>query len=289
VVLADLALPPVVPDGVEPLELDICGSRQALDDHLAGADIVCNLAGRSGQVTTLEDPAGSLDVNVRGSLQVLQSVRRVAPAARLVFTSSRLVYGRPRTVPVTAEHPTRPTSFYGAHKLAAEHQHRLFGIHHSIATTVLRLTNPYGPRRPGATSEYGIVNWFCERALAGEDLPVYGRGEQLRDYLYLDDAIEALLLAAVHDAAPGTTYDVGGGTGIRFVDMAREVLRAVAAVRPGGQVRFLPWPEPASRLETGGFVADITPIRQQLGWQPRTSLAEGLRHTVAHYRQETGA
>jgi len=181
---------------------------------------------------------------------------------------------------VTLDHPTVPTSMYGIHKLAAEGYHRIFHDLYQVPTTVLRLTNPYGPRRPGVGAAYGIVNYFLERALRDEDVPVYGEGEQTRDYVYVDDVAQAILAAGVHPDAPGRTWNVGGGQPIPVREMARGVVEACGR----GRVTRIPWPEDYARVETGSFLAEIDTTRQDLGWTPTVSLADGLARTVAHYR-----
>jgi UDP-glucose 4-epimerase len=142
------------------------------------------------------------------------------------------------------------------------------------------MTNPYGPGQPSDRTAYGVVNRMIHQALAGDRIPVYGDGRQQRDYIYIDDAVTALLHMAESPAAIGRTYNVGSGIGTPLVEMAR----AIAAIAGSGRLEVLEWPQLAERIETGDFVADIGRIRRELGWEPRVSLAEGLQRTVAFYR-----
>src|SRR5262249_26213208 len=240
---------------------DAAAMRTAVD----GQDIVFNMAGRSGAVQSVVDPAGDLDVNCRGNLVLLESLRSTNRAARLVFASSRLVYGRRRgSRPVGEDAALVPLCPHGVHKAAAEQYlasyHRLFGMPFTIA----RLTNPYGPGQPEERTAYGVINRLIHLALAGGDVPIYGDGAQLRDYIFLDDAVDALIALGSDGAAVGRTYNVGSGTGTRLVDMVRRIIDEAG----GGRVAFGEWPEAAAQIETGDFVADIDRIRSDLGWRP---------------------
>jgi nucleoside-diphosphate-sugar epimerase len=145
------------------------------------------------------------------------------------------------------------------------------------------LTNPFGPGQPESRATYGIVNRLAHLALENKPLVIYGDGMQLRDYIYIDDAVDALLTMGASELSEGRMYNVGTGIGTRLVDMARRIIEHAG----GGRVELVPWPTLAERIETGDFVADISRIRSELGWRPRTGIDEGLRRTVAFYR--TGA
>jgi UDP-glucose 4-epimerase len=149
-----------------------------------------------------------------------------------------------------------------------------------MRSTVARLTNPYGPGQPAVRTAYGVVNRLIHLALDDQALPIYGDGKQRRDYIYIDDAVDALLTLGASAAGDGEIYNVGSGAGTELVEMAR----AIVAITGSGRVTFTEWPAIAERVETGDFVADITRIGRDLGWQPRVSLADGLQRTVAHYR-----
>jgi UDP-glucose 4-epimerase len=252
----------------------------AMRAAVAGQDVVFNLAGQSGAVLSMDDPFTDLDVNCRGNLVLLEALRKENRSARLVFVSSRLAYGRVGADPVTEDHVPSPTCMHAVHKLAVERYLQLYGQVYGLSCTTARLTNPYGPGQPSDRTAYGVVNRMIHQALAGDRIPVYGDGRQRRDYIYIDDAVTALLRMAESTAGVGRIYNVGSGIGTPLVEMAR----AIAAMAGSGRLEMLEWPLVAERIETGDFVADIGRIRRELGWEPRVSLAEGLQRTVAFYR-----
>lgn len=265
--------------GVRLVEGDL-RDASAMRCSVDGAGIVFNLAGQSGAVQSMEDPFTDLDVNLRGNLVLLEALRAANPRAKLVFVSSRLTYGRAGCGAIAEDHPVDPGCTHAIHKVAVERYLQLYGQVYGLTYTIARLTNPYGPGQPRERTAYGVVNRMIHLALAGETLRVYGDGSQQRDYIYIDDAADALLALGASDAANGNIYNVGSGSGISFADMAR----TVAGVAGGGCVESVPWPELAERVETGDFVADISRIRRDTGWQPRVALADGLERTVAFHR-----
>ena len=265
--------------GVHIVEADV-RDPEAMCGVVAGPDVIFNLAGQSGAVRSVDDPLTDLDVNCRGSLVLLEAVRAMNRDAKVVFSSSRLTYGQVGEQPAREDHDMAPRCTHAIHKLAVEQYLRmyrqLFGVRYAVA----RMTNPYGPGQPGARTDYGIVNSMIHLALAGETITVYGDGRQLRDYIYIDDVVEALLRLGERGVSDGVTYNVGTGLGTAFVDMAR----AIIAVAGRGRLEHAPWPTLAQQIETGDFRADISRIQAELGWQPRIALEDGLQRTVAHYR-----
>lgn len=268
--------------GIRIVEADV-RDREAMTLVIEGQEFIFNLAGRSGAVRSMDDPWTDLDVNCRGALAVLEAMRRVNREARLVFAGSRLEYGRVGDAPVAEDRPADPLCVHAIHKLTVEHYlsvyRRLFGIRSVVA----RLTNPYGPGQPRHRMAYGVVNRMIHLAVSDQVLEIYGDGRQRRDYIYIDDAVRALLALAC-DAADGV-YNVGTGVGTSLADMAR----AITAIAGGGRLEFVAWPELAGQIETGDFVADISHIRRAVGWSPATSLPDGLQRTVAFYRAQAGS
>jgi UDP-glucose 4-epimerase len=265
--------------GIRILEGDL-RDADAMRTAVAGADVVFNLAGQSGAVRSMEDPWTDLDVNCRGNLVLLEALRTVNPAAKLVFVSSRLAYGRAGADPVAEEQVADPLCVHAVHKVAVEQYLKLYGHLYGLRFTVARLTNPYGPGQPTERTAYGIVNRMIHLALSDEALPVYGDGRQRRDYIYIDDAVDALLRLGESNAGTGRTYNVGSGTGTPLVEMAR----AITEMAGRGHIAFVSWPALAERIETGDFVADITRIRREIAWEPRVPLTDGLERTIAFYR-----
>jgi nucleoside-diphosphate-sugar epimerase len=268
--------------GVRVVEGDV-RDRSALEAVVVDQHVVFNLAGQSGAVRSMEEPWADLSVNVGGMLALVEVLRRRNRAARIVFASSRLEYGRVGPEPVAETHPVNPMCLHAIHKLVAEDYLRLYERLYDIPYAVARITNPYGPGQPRLRTDYGVVNRLIHLALEDATLPIYGDGQQRRDYIYIDDVVEALLAMASTAGDEGKRsgiYNVGTGVGTRIADMAAAIIRAAG----GGRVTSVPWPALAEQIETGDFVADITRIRTELGWRPHVSLEEGLQRTVSFYR-----
>jgi UDP-glucose 4-epimerase len=265
--------------GVHVIEGDL-RDADAMRVAVRGHDVVFNLAGQSGAVRSMEDPWTDLDVNCRGNVVLLEALRSENPTAMLVFASSRLAYGVGGADAVAEERPADPLCLHAVHKLAVERYLRIYRRIYGLRYSIARLTNPYGPGQPPARTAYGIVNRLIHLALAGEPLPIYGDGSQQRDYLYVDDAVEALLRLGESPASAGRLYNVGSGVGTAMVEMAR----AIVAITGEGRIEFAPWPTLAEQIETGDFVASVARIGREIGWTARVPLAEGLARTVAFYR-----
>ncbi|HEY0511548.1 MAG TPA: NAD-dependent epimerase/dehydratase family protein [Thermoanaerobaculia bacterium] len=249
---------------------------EKLHGWLEPADVVINLAGESGAVKSVRDAPTDAQVNVGGHLAVLEALRGRRRPVRVVFISSRLVYGVTGPTPVDEAHPARPTSLYGLHKLTVEHYHRLYWEHFGIPYTVLRLTNPYGPFQLPDRREYGIVNRFILTALRGETITLFGDGSQLRDYLHVSDAVAAILRTSTDGRAAGEILNVGAGVSVSLREMAEKIVAAVGS----GRVGVVPWPEGYERVETGDFLCDTGYIERLIGWKAGTDLETGLRRTV---------
>jgi UDP-glucose 4-epimerase len=253
---------------------------ESMPGWLDGVDLVINLAGESGAVKSLREAQTDMQVNIAGHLNLLDSIRDRPAHPRVVFVSSRLIYGVTGPTPVDEEHPPRPTSLYGLHKLTVEHYYRIYHQHYGIPYTILRLTNPYGPFQLPHRLHYGIVNRFVMGALRGEAIPLYGGGPQLRDYIHVRDAAEAVLRAGVDERAAGETFNVGVGRSVRLGEVARRIVDLAGS----GRIEDVPWPEGYQKVETGDFLCDTRRIEERLGWKAGIEVAEGLRETVDAYR-----
>lgn len=252
---------------------------EGLHDRLGTADLIINLAGESGAVRSECDALVDAQVNVGGHLAVLEALRLRRHCPRVVFISSRLVYGVTGRTPADESHPTRPTSLYGLHKLTVEHYHRIYWEHYGIPYTVLRLTNPYGAFQLPHRRDYGVINRFILSALRGETITLFGDGRQLRDYIHVSDVAEAILRALVDERACGETFNVGAGISVSMREMAERIVQATGS----GRVATTPWPGGYERVETGDFLCDIERI-ERIGWKPRMDLETGLPRTVEDYR-----
>ncbi len=256
------------------------GDATVVGPAVANAEFVFNLAGQVSHIDSIDDPLTDFDLNARSQVGFVELLRRVAPDARIVYASTRQIYGRPRYLPVDEDHPIMPVDVNGVSKYAAEQFHTLYAAIHSMRVTSLRLTNTYGPRQRLRGEHMGFMPVFLARALEGRPISVFGDGSQERDCLYVDDAVDALLLAAQSEAAVGQVYNVGDDTRWTLAEIAALVVE----IAGDGSVEFLPWPREHERIDIGSYQADSTRAKKVLGWQARVALRDGLRRTIDYYR-----
>ena len=246
---------------------------------MRGVDVVFHLAGQMDHVLSLTDPYPDIDINIRGTTVLMEALKRHNPSARVVYTGTRGEYGPADSLPVSEDAPTNPRGLHEISNLAAAKIVEMYGHVHGIRGTTLRLSNIYGPRGQMRHSRYGVVNWFVRLALDGTTIPVFGDGKILRDFLYVDDCVEAILLAAASDTAFGQVLNVGGGEPTTF----REVAESLSS-QTGARWEFAPFSAERKAQEPGDFYSDVSKIRRILGWKPVTSLADGLGKTLDYYR-----
>jgi len=263
---------------IEFIEGDI---RDALKmkEAVKGVDYVFDLAAQVSYVHSNRDPLLDLDINCRGHLIVLEACRQFNPETKVVFSSSRFVYGLTQYNPVDEDHPTNCISIYGIHKLNVEKYFKFYSEAFNLDTTCVRIANPYGPRQQMKHNAYGIVNWFIRLAMDGQPLTIYGDGKQIRDYVFAEDTAKGILAVALSPATRGKVYNLGSGIGTPF----REMVMNVAECVPHTEIHEVPWPKDRYFVETGDFVSDITRIQDATGWVPEVNLRAGIEKTVAFY------
>lgn len=255
--------------------------RARLPRLLRGQEFLFNLAGQTSHMDSMTDPDTDLEINCRAQLSLLEACRRHNPGIRVVFASTRQIYGRPEYLPVDERHPLRPVDVNGINKLAGEEYHLLYSEVHGIRSTVLRLTNTIGPRMRVKDARQTFLGVWIKQVLSGEPFEVWG-GRQLRDFTYVDDAVEALLLAAARPAAVGKVYNLGGSGRISL----RELAALVIAAAGGGRCVVKPFPVDRKKIDIGDYYADDRLIRRELGWRPRTDLRAAVERTVEYFRAE---
>lgn len=249
-----------------------------------GQDYLFNLAGQTSHLDSMHDPFTDLEINCRAQLSILETCRSHNPNIRLVFASTRQIYGRPDYLPVDELHPLRPVDVNGINKLAGEFYHLLYQQVYDIATCVLRLTNTFGPRMRVKDARQTFVGIWIRRILEGEPFEVWG-GEQLRDFTYVDDCVDALLLAATHPAAVGKCFNLGGTEPVSLLSLAE----ALVASNGGGTFVTKEFPAERKRIDIGHYYSDDHRIRDELGWTPAVSLSDALQRTLHYYRQNLTA
>lgn len=252
-----------------------------MNELVQGQDFVYHLAGQVDHIMSLTDPYPDIDINVKGTAVVMEACRHFNPAARVVYSGTRGQYGRPQSLPVAETAPTQPLGIYEITRLAAEKIVEAYHLVFGVRSVLLRITNTYGPRAQMQHSRYGVVNWFVRLALDDKTIPVFGDGRILRDFLYVDDCIDALLAASADETAYGQIFNVGVDRPTNFQQLA-EVIVEVAGK---GRWELTPFSAERKAQEPGDFYSDITKIRSHLGWSPRVELRDGIERTVAYYRR----
>jgi UDP-glucose 4-epimerase len=249
--------------------------------HLVrGRDVIFNLAGQTSHLDSMVDPYTDLEINCRAQLSILEACRHNNPDARVVFASTRQIYGRPRYLPVDEAHPIAPVDVNGINKAAGEWYHLVYGDVYGIPVAVLRLTNTYGPRMRVRDARQTFLGDWLRRLLTGEELVIWGDGTQLRDFNYVDDAVNAFLLAGARDEAIGHVYNLGDDRHISLRELAD-----LLVTLHDGSYRVEPFPEERRSIDIGDYFADYAEIRDALGWAPRVGLEDGLARTIAFYRE----
>lgn len=244
-------------------------------------EIIFNLAGQVSHTDSIEDPFTDLEINVRSQLSLLEACRHNNPKAKIVFASTRQIYGKPEYLPVDERHPLRPVDVNGVNKLAGEWYHILYHNIHDLKTVSLRLTNTYGPRMRVKDARQTFTGWWLRQIVEGRPFQVYGDGHQMRDFNYVDDVVKALLLAGCQDDANGKIFNLGGRRSVRLIDFADLLIE----INGGGSYELVPFPEDRKRIDIGDYHGDYHRIERELGWEPKVDLREGLTRTLAYYRQ----
>jgi UDP-glucose 4-epimerase len=253
----------------------------SLPYFIRGQDFLFNLAGQTSHMDSMTDPQTDLEINARAQLSILEACRKHNPNIRIVFASTRQIYGKPDYLPVDEKHPLRPVDVNGVNKLAGESYHLLYHRVYGVCSTVLRLTNTIGPRMRVKDARQTFVGVWIKQIVSGEPFEVWG-GEQLRDFTYVDDAAEAFLLAAAQPDAAGEVYNVGGTPPCSLLQLAETLVE----VNGGGKFVVRTFPADRKKIDIGDFYADYAHISARLGWRPKTDLKTALRRTVEYYRAE---
>lgn len=243
-------------------------------------DVIFNLAGQVSHNDSLGNPFLDVDINYIGHLNVLESLRKYNRDAIIVHAGSRLQFGRNEYIPVDEKHPLRPRTPYALNKTAAENSYMFYHEIYGIRCVLFRIANPYGPRSQMKHNKYSMINWFIRQVMEGNTLKIFGDGEQLRDYIYVDDLADAFISAAIEPACHGEIFNIGSGVGTKFKNMVDAVVAGVG----NGAYEYVPWPADYINVETGDYITNIEKLCKTIDWKPKTVLTEGVRETHAFYQ-----
>lgn len=243
-------------------------------------DYIFHLAGQVSHVLSLSDPFTDIDINIRGTAILMEACRKYNPSVKLVYTGTRGQYGSVVKLPVDEETPTNPKGIYEISNLTAEKIIKVYHDNFGIRCVLLRITNTYGPRAQMKSSHYGVVNWFIRLAIDGKTIKIFGDGQLKRDFLYVDDCVEALLMSAISKDAYGEIFNVGVDQPTTILELVRLIIKITGK----GKWKFTPFSAERKALEPGDFYSDITKIKKIIGWSPKVSLTDGLKRTVNYYQ-----
>lgn len=252
----------------------------AMSELIRHQDYLFNLAGQTSHVDSMSDPFTDLDINATAQLSILEAVRKFNPGIRIVFASTRQMYGKPQYLPVDEKHPIVPVDINGIHKLAGEGYHMLYHKVYGIASTCLRLTNTYGPGMRVKDARQTFLGIWIKLILSGEVIKVFGDGEQLRDFNYVDDVVDALILAATRDRAVGEVMNLGSSEVVGL----RQLAQRLVAMHGAGKWELVPFPPERKAIDIGDYYGDWAKAQQVLGWSPGVGLDQGLKRTLDYYR-----
>ena len=266
--------------------VNVCDVRDpfAMEYLLKGKDYLFNLAGQTSHMDSMSDPQTDLDINAAAQLSILEACRKANPSIKVIFASTRQLYGKPDYLPVDEKHPIRPVDVNGINKLAGEWYHLLYNNVYGIRACALRLTNTYGPGMRVKDARQTFLGIWVRLLLEGKPIKVFGDGMQLRDFNYVDDCVEALLLAGASDKANGKIYNLGSTEVVGLKALAEMMVD----LGHGGVFELIPFPPERKAIDIGDYYSNYSLITQELGWQPKIGLREGLQRTIAYYQAHRG-
>lgn len=267
--------------------VNICDVRDshAMEYLLKGQDYLFNLAGQTSHMDSMSDPQTDLAINATAQLSILEACRKVNPSIKIVFASTRQLYGKPDYLPVDEKHPIRPVDVNGINKLAGEWYHLLYNNVYGIRACALRLTNTYGPGMRVKDARQTFLGIWVRLLLEGKPIKVFGDGGQLRDFNYVEDSVDALLLAGNSEQANGKAYNLGSEEVIGL----KELAELMTNLGYNGSYELVPFPEERRAIDIGDYYSDFSAISAELGWAPRVSLRQGLLKTLEYYSKHRSA
>jgi len=238
-----------------------------------------NLAGQTSHLDSMIDPFTDLDINSKAQLSILEACRKNNPNIKIIFASTRQIYGKPEYLPVDEKHPIRPVDVNGINKNAGEQYHMLYNSIYGIRTCSLRLTNTYGPRMRIKDARQTFVGVWIKSVIQKKPFEVWG-GNQLRDFTYIDDCVEAMILAATKDISNGKCYNLGGGNVLSLKELA-DILSSISGVN----YEIKEFPADRKKIDIGDYYSNFDLIKSELKWEPITTEKSGLTKTIEYFSQ----
>ena len=254
--------------------------QNSMDYLIQDQDYLFNLAGTLSHIDSMKDPFTDLEINCVSQLRILESCRKNNPDIKIVFAGTRGQYGKCSYNPVDEKHPLIPIDVNGINNIAGEQYHILYNKVYGIKACSLRLTNTYGPRHQMKHHRQGVLNWFIRQVIDNTTIKIYGSGSQIRDTSYVDDVVDAFLLAMMHKETPGEVYNIGGEA-FSLIDFVEKLIE----INGNGNYELVEYLDESKAIEIGDYIADYSKFSALTGWKPKTNLEEGLKKTLAYYKQ----
>jgi UDP-glucose 4-epimerase len=263
--------------------VNVCDVRDpfAMSYLLKGKDYLFNLAGQTSHMDSMTDPQTDLDINATAQLSLLEACRKANREIKIVFASTRQLYGKPDYLPVDEKHPIRPVDVNGINKFAGEWYHLLYNNVYGIRACALRLTNTYGPGMRVNDARQTFLGIWVRLLIEGKPIKVFGDGLQLRDFNYVDDCVDALLLAGLSEVANGMVFNLGSTEVVGLKALAEMMVD----LGHGVSYELVPFPPERKAIDIGDYYSDFSFITRELGWQPKVGLREGLQRTLDYYQK----
>lgn len=252
--------------------------QHSMNYLVQGVDLIYSMAGQTSHLESMIDPFTDLDINCRSQLALLESCRTHNTDVTIIYASTRQLYGRPQYLPVDEKHPVEPVDVNGINKLAAEKYYTLYSQVYGIKCISLRLTNTYGPRQHLRGSKQGFVGIFIRMAISGEAIKIFGTGKQRRDFNYVDDVVDALLLVSDRPDLQGKVFNLGADNHYSLLDFVK-ILQNYCDF----EYEIVPFPPEHQVIDIGDYYGDFSQFQEATGWQPQVDLEEGLERTVAYF------
>ena len=265
------------------IEVNIADVRDvhSMQYLVQGKDYLFNLAGQTAHADSMRDPFTDLEINCRAQLSILETCRNYNPSIKIVFASTRQMYGVPDYLPVDERHLLHPTDVNGINKMAGEWYHILYNNVYGIKSCSLRLTNTYGPRMRVKDARQTFLGIWIKQILSNEEIKVFGDGQQLRDFNYVEDVVDAFLMSAVNEEAYGQVFNLGDSSPVNLKDLAELIIQ----INGSGAYALVPFPPERKQIDIGHYYGDFRKIHSVLGWKPETSLKNGINQSLEYYRK----
>ena len=254
----------------------------SINELIKDQDYLFNLAGQTSHLDSMNDPFTDLDINAKAQLSILEACRKNNPNIRIVFASTRQIYGKPQYLPVDEKHPLNPIDVNGVNKIAGEQYHLLYNQAHGIRSSVLRLTNTYGPRMRIKDARQTFLGIWIRNLIEGKAIQVYGDGQQRRDYNYVDDLLDALILASTENKAIGKVFNLGAPDPMSLKETAEIMCSEIGLA----SWNLVPFPEDRKAIDVGDFTCDYSSFSSAFGWKPKIKFADGIKRSFEYFKNE---